>query len=104
MNQRVEKVREDIRRTKNKIAELQQYLKTLEIRETQISNEELIKVMRATAGKSGDVMEILYAFVKANETGAEAKPVVERNLQEENKETEEFNQTADDDKEGEDEE
>lgn len=65
MNPRIEKVRDDIKRTEAKIHELDEYLKTLRIREKQLCDEELIKVMRSMAGRDGDVIAMLDAFVNA---------------------------------------
>ena len=69
MNQRIERVREDIRRTEGKLKELEEYLKSLRIREKQLCDEELIKVMRTMAGKDGDVIALLDAFQKSHEEG-----------------------------------
>lgn len=68
MNPKIEKVRDDIKRTEAKIRELDEYLKTLRIREKQLCDEELIKVMRSMAGRDGDVIAILDAFVNAQST------------------------------------
>ena len=67
MNPRIERVREDIRRTEGKIKELDEYLKSLRIREKQLCDEELIKVMRSMAGKDGDVIALLDSFQKKHE-------------------------------------
>lgn len=68
MNPRIEKVRDDIKRTEAKIREAEEYLKTLRIRERQLCDEELIKVMRSMAGRGGDVIAMLDAFVNAQES------------------------------------
>ena len=68
MNPRIEKVRDDIKRTEAKIRELDEYLKTLRIREKQLCDEELIKVMRSMAGRDGDVIAMLDAFVSSQES------------------------------------
>lgn len=65
MNPRIEKVRDDIKRTEGKLRELEEYLKTLRIREKQLCDEELIKVMRSMAGRDGDVIAMLDAFVSS---------------------------------------
>ena len=67
MNPRIERVREDIRRTEGKIKELDEDLKSLRIREKQLCDEELIKVMRSMAGKDGDVIALLDSFQKKHE-------------------------------------
>ncbi len=59
MNPKIEKVRDDIRKAEARQREITEYLKTLRIREKQLCDEELIKVMRGMAGKNGDVMELL---------------------------------------------
>lgn len=66
MNPRIEKVRDDIKRTEGKLRELEEYLKTLRIREKQLCDEELIKVMRSMAGRDGDVIAMLDAFVSSH--------------------------------------
>lgn len=73
MNPRIEKVRDDIKRTEGKLRELEEYLKTLRIREKQLCDEELIKVMRSMAGRDGDVIAMLDAFVSAQESDIEEK-------------------------------
>ena len=62
MNPKIEKVRDDIRKAEARQREVTEYLKTLRIREKQLCDEELIKVMRSMAGKNGDVMELLDKF------------------------------------------
>ncbi len=64
MNPKIERVREDIKKTEGKIKELDEYLKSLRIREKQLCDEELIKVMRNMAGKDGDVIALLDSFQK----------------------------------------
>ena len=59
MNKRIEKVREDIRLTEKKIREMNEYLKTLKLKEKQLCDDEILKTMRQMAGKGGDVMEVL---------------------------------------------
>ena len=59
MNKRIEKVRDDIRLTEKKIRELNEYLKTLKLKEKQLCDDEILKTMRQMAGKGGDVMDIL---------------------------------------------
>lgn len=68
MNPRIEKVRDDIKRAEAKIRELDEYLKTLRIKEKQLCDEELIKVMRSMAGRDGDVIAMLDDFVNAHGT------------------------------------
>ena len=67
MNPKIEKVRDEIRKAEARQREIVEYLKTLRIREKQLCDEELIKVMRSMAGKNGDVMELLDKF--QNESG-----------------------------------
>ena len=59
MNKRIEKVRDDIRLTENKIREMNEYLKTLKAKEKRLCDDEILKTMRDMAGKGGDVMELL---------------------------------------------
>lgn len=64
MNKKIEKVREDIRKTKARIQELEDYLKTLQMQEKQLCDEEITKTIRDMAGK-GDVMETLRRLQQA---------------------------------------
>lgn len=64
MNKKIEKVREDIRKTKARIRELEEYLKTLQMQERQLCDEEITKAIRGMAGK-GDVMETLRRLQQA---------------------------------------
>ena len=59
MNKRIEKVRDDIRLTENKIREMNEYLKTLKAKEKRLCDDEILKTMRDMAGKGGDVMALL---------------------------------------------
>lgn len=59
MNKKIQKVREDIRLTENKIREMNEYLKTLKAKEKQLCDDEILKTMRDMAGKGGDVMALL---------------------------------------------
>lgn len=59
MNKRIQKVREDIRITENRIREMNEYLKTLRAKEKQLCDDEILKTMRDMAGKGGDVMALL---------------------------------------------
>lgn len=77
MNKKIEKVREDIRKTKARIRDLEEYLKTLQMQERQLCDEELAKTIRAMAGKS-DVLETLRRIEEARhmvyaENAAEGK-------------------------------
>ena len=77
MNPKIEKVRDDIRKAEARQREITEYLKTLRIREKQLCDEELIKVMRSMAGKNGDVMELLDKFQdrkEEQEIAADAGP------------------------------
>ena len=65
MDKRIEKVREDIRRAEARKREAEEYLKTLKMRERQLCDEEILKTMRALAGK-GDVLETLQELTKKN--------------------------------------
>ena len=76
MDKRIEKVREDIRRTEAKRRELDEYLKTLQMKERQLCDEEIIRTMRSMAGK-GDVLEVFNRLrneseKENNETGKQA--------------------------------
>ena len=64
MNRKIEKVREDIKKTQARIRELEEYLKTLQMQEHQLCDEEIAKTIRDMAGK-GDVMETLRRLQQA---------------------------------------
>lgn len=59
MNKKIEKVREDIRRTEKNIRDMQDHLKTLKLKEEQLVNEEIVRRIRAMNGRDGDVLEVL---------------------------------------------
>lgn len=58
-NKKIERVREDIRKTENKLREMEEYLKTLRLQEKQLEDEEIIKQIRALNEKNGDVLDVL---------------------------------------------
>lgn len=62
---KIERVREDIRKTKDRIRELEEYLKTLQMKERQLCDEEVARAMREMAGKNGDVLETLRRMQQA---------------------------------------
>ena len=64
MNRKIEKIREDIKKTQARIRELEEYLKTLQMQEHQLCDEEIAKTIRDMAGK-GDVMETLRRLRQA---------------------------------------
>lgn len=69
MNKKIEKVREDIRKTQARIREQEEYLKTLQMQERQLCDEEITKAIRGMAGK-GDVMEMLRRLQQAQQEEA----------------------------------
>jgi hypothetical protein len=66
MNRKIEKVREDIRKTEARIHEQEAYLKTLQMQERQLCDEEITKTIRDMAG-TGDVMETLRLLQEAQQ-------------------------------------
>ena len=83
MNKRIEKVREDIRLTENRIREMNEYLKTLKQKEKRLCDDEILKTMRQMAGKGGDVMEILKQLQEggiSEMAEPDMEPVEERKL------------------------
>lgn len=66
MDNRIKKVREDIRRAEAKRREMDEYIKTLKMRERQLCDEEILKTVRSMAGK-GDVLDTLKEL--SNKTG-----------------------------------
>lgn len=73
MNKRIEKVREDIRLTEDKIREMNEYLKTLKAKEKRLCDDEILKTMRDMAGKGGDVMELLSRIQGTKKTESDIK-------------------------------
>lgn len=63
MDNRIIKVREDIRRAEAKRREMDEYIKTLKMRERQLCDEEILKTVRSMAGK-GDVLDTLKELSK----------------------------------------
>ncbi len=59
MNKKIEKVREEIRKTESKIRELEEYLKTQKDKERQLVDEEIVSQIRAMQEKNGDVLDVL---------------------------------------------
>lgn len=68
MNKKIEKVREDIRKTQARIREQEEYLKTLQMQERQLCDEEITKAIRGMAGK-GDVLEMLRRLQDGQQGG-----------------------------------
>ena len=62
---KIERVREDIKKTEAKIREMEDYLKTLQLKERQLCDEEVAKALREMAGKNGDVLETLRRIQQA---------------------------------------
>ena len=56
---RLERVKEDIKKTRKKIKETQEHLKVLLALQRQLENDEIVAVLRAETEKGGDVMETL---------------------------------------------
>lgn len=59
INNRILRLREDIRRTEGRIRELDGHLKALRLKEKQMVDEEIIRQVRGMGGKGADVLEIL---------------------------------------------
>ena len=59
MNKKIERVREEIRKTEKKYREIEEYLKTLRLQEKQLEDEEIIKQIRSMNKKDGDVLDVL---------------------------------------------
>ena len=66
MDSRIIKVREDIRRAEAKRREMDEYIKTLKMRERQLCDDEILKTVRSMAGK-GDVLDTLKELTKKEE-------------------------------------
>ena len=66
MDSRIEKVRDDIRKAEARRREVDEYIKTLKMRERQLCDEEILKTVRSMAGK-GDVLDTLKEIKKKNE-------------------------------------
>ena len=65
---KIERVREDIRKTEAKLRELEEYLKTLQMKERQLCDEEVARTLREMAGKNGDVLETLRRMQDISKT------------------------------------
>ncbi|MCD8122494.1 MAG: DUF4315 family protein [Lachnospiraceae bacterium] len=72
MNKKIDKVREEIRKTEKKIRELEEYLKTQKDKERQLVDEEIVSQIRSMQEKGGDVLEVLR-MVQDMKTSAEEK-------------------------------
>lgn len=72
MDNRIIKVREDIRRAEAKRREMDEYIKTLKMRERQLCDEEILKTVRSMAGK-GDVLDTLKELSSKAEDSKEEK-------------------------------
>ena len=66
MNKKLDKVRENIRKTEKQMRELDEYLKTLRLQEQQLEDEEIIKQIRGMNSKDGDVMDVLRRMQNLN--------------------------------------
>ena len=62
MNKKLEKVREDIKKTKAKIRELEAHYKELLLIQQRLENEEIVAAIRARTDKGGDVLDTLRLF------------------------------------------
>ena len=60
MNKKIERVRENIRKTEKNIRELEEYLKTLRLQEKMLEDEEIVRQIRAMNKNHGDVLNILH--------------------------------------------
>ena len=65
---KIERVREDIRKTEAKLRELEEYLKTLQMKERQLCDEEVARTLREMTGKNGDVLETLRRMQDISKT------------------------------------
>ena len=59
MNKKLEKVREDIKKTKARLRELQAHYKELLMIQQRLENEEIVAEIRGRTEKGGDVLETL---------------------------------------------
>ncbi len=80
MDNRIKKVREDIRRAEAKKREMEEYIKTLKMRERQLCDDEILKTVRAMAGK-GDVLRTLQELTEKNREEPEGDEADSENKQ-----------------------
>jgi len=59
MNRKIEKVRKDIRRTQARLREFEEYLKTLQAKERQLEDEEIVSRIRGMQEKGSDILDVL---------------------------------------------
>ena len=62
MNRKLEKVRTDIRKAEAKLREAEEYLKTLQAKERQLEDEEIVARIRAMQEKGSDVLDLLQTI------------------------------------------
>ena len=73
MNQRIQKIIDEIERTKAKITELQALLPELERKRVEMENNEIIRLVRSTSIAPADLPEFLESIKTIN--SAEPEPI-----------------------------
>jgi len=71
MNQRIQKIIDEIERTKAKIAELQALIPDLERKRVEMENSEIIRLVRSASIAPADLPEFLEAIRTINTTTPE---------------------------------
>ena len=66
MNQRVQKINDEIERTKAKIIELQALLPELERKKTDLENTEIVKLVRSANVAPGEIAAFVASIKNAN--------------------------------------
>ena len=72
-NQRIEKVTDDIERTKAKIVEYQAKLRTLERQKTELENERIVALVRCERISDAQLHELMNSFKKDKPASAPAQ-------------------------------
>lgn len=68
MNMRLKKVLDDIRKTEDKIVELQEHVKKLKIQKKQMEDAEIIKTIRSMKMDSWEMLKLLDGIQKGTVT------------------------------------
>ena len=77
MNKKIEKTRQEIRRTEARLREYQEYLKTMQQKLRQQEDEEIIAQVRQMAEEGQDVINVLDTVRQLKEEMAKEEPVYE---------------------------
>jgi hypothetical protein len=85
MNPRIQKVIDEIKRTKAKIAELQALLPELERKKTDLENTEIVRLVRSANVAPGDIAAFVES-IKTNRQGNIVPPKIQQEVSDNNEE------------------